>query len=269
MSISLEIKDGTPWYLSTNIWTVPGDPSGSPGLPVVGTPCYLFATVTNNGTSSVQDATVRFYWANPSLGFDRSTANLIGQSNVSLSSGASEDVLCLTPWDPTFVNGGHECVLAEAFHTSLDPLPATPVFNVPTDRHVAQRNLSVLMAAKRMFKIVFEIHNPSRKENAFEIVVQKGKLEEFKKLAAHAGKNFNTDMKSGELKNWGFVDAVCPSPEEIKNGNKEIRQLKLYPKSKITKCLIGEVTLGATLIHILQKKEDKIIGGLAALIISD
>jgi len=269
MSVSLEIRDGNPWYLSPDIWTVPDDPNGSPGMPVAGNPCYLFARVTNNGSSAVQDATVRFYWANPAAGFDRTTANAIGQSNVSLAPGASEDVLCLTPWIPTFLNSGHECVLAEAFHSSADPLPVSPAFNVPTDRHVAQRNLSVLLAAKKMFKLVFEIHNPGRTEAVFDIQVQKGKLEELKNLRAHLGANFKKEMKEGELKSWGFVDSVCPSPEEISKGKKELLQLKVKPGSRITKCLVGEVSPGATLIHVEQKKNERVNGGLAAFVISD
>lgn len=268
MSVLLEIKDGSPWYLSNDIWTVPGDPGGSPGLPIVGTPCFLFARVTNNGTSPIENAIVNFYWANPGAGFDRTTANLIGQAFVSLGPADVQDVLCLTPWDPIFVNGGHECVLAEAFHPS-DPLPPTPDFNVPTDRHVAQRNLSVLLAAKRMFKMVFEIHNPGRKEGVFDIVIEKGKPEDIKKLAGHIGKAYNIDKKPGELKNWGFVDVTCPSDDDIKHDAKEIKAVKVQPGKRISKCLVGEVTPGATVIHIVQKKDNKIVGGLAVLVLSD
>src|SRR6478609_3668838 len=137
MSVVLEIEDGNPyWYLSPDIWTVPGnDPEGAPGQPIVGTNCFLWARVHNTGSTAVQDATVRFYWANPSVGFDRSSASAIGFSFVSLEAGETQDVLCLTPWIPAYVNGGHECVLAEVFHDS-DPLPAGLAFNVPTDRHV-------------------------------------------------------------------------------------------------------------------------------------
>ncbi len=113
MAVELEIHDGDPWWDSPDIWTVPGsDPEGAAGSPIAGTTCYLWANVTNNGKSSVEDAVVRFYWADPSVGFDRTTANLIGTSSVTLAAGASTDVLCLTPWIPEFVNEGHECVHA-------------------------------------------------------------------------------------------------------------------------------------------------------------
>ena len=42
--VLLEIEDGDPWYLSPNVWTVPGtNPEGPPGLPIAGKPAYLWA----------------------------------------------------------------------------------------------------------------------------------------------------------------------------------------------------------------------------------
>src|SRR5215218_5047117 len=135
MPVNLEIEDGSPWYLSPNVWAVPGDdPEGPPGTPIVGQPCFLWAKVRNTGKTGVNNATVHFYWGNPSVGFDRTTANFVGSAAVNVPAGGVSDVLCLTPWDPIFVNEGHECILAEAFHAS-DPLPPGTAFNVPTDRH--------------------------------------------------------------------------------------------------------------------------------------
>ncbi len=79
MAVQLEIQDGNPWWLSADIWTVPGsDPEGLAGTPIAGSTCFLWARVSNTGSSDVQNAVVRFYWANPSVGFDRNTANPIG-----------------------------------------------------------------------------------------------------------------------------------------------------------------------------------------------
>ncbi len=89
----------------------------------------------NLGSDGVQNATVRFWWANPGTNFDRTTANHVGDSYVTLAAGETQDVLCLTPWNVSFVNGGHECILGEAFEKTLDPLPPGPNFNVVADRH--------------------------------------------------------------------------------------------------------------------------------------
>ena len=60
----------------------------------------LWAKVSNKGNRRVEDATVRYYWANPAIGVDREHAKLIGTANVTLNAGETSDVLCLTPWIP-------------------------------------------------------------------------------------------------------------------------------------------------------------------------
>jgi hypothetical protein len=267
MSVQLEIRDGNPWWLSPDVWTVPGtDPQGPAGPPIVGTPAYMWASVRNNGSSPVDNATVRFYWANPSVGFDRNTANAIGSAFVSLDPGQVQDVLCLTPWVPSFVNGGHECVLAEAFHPS-DPLPGSPDFNVPTDRHVAQHNLNVVMAAMMKFSARFEIHNASRKARAFRLKVEEGKLEELKALAPRYGALLRK-LSPGKAGNLYLTDALCPCeapPRKKPSLDHEPIQVAAGARAGMT--LAGDIEGGAALIHIRQFDERREVGGLSVLVI--
>lgn len=178
MPVQLEILDGNPWWLSPNIWVVPGgDPLGAPGVPIAGMPAYMWARVRNSGETPVVNAEVRFYWADPSSAFDRTTANLVGSAFVTLQAGEVTEVLLLVPWIPEFVNNGHECILAEAFHPFADPLSASPAFNVPTDRHVAQRNLSVAMAsAMGFFSFGLTQVNTMRNETKFRLLARLGRL---------------------------------------------------------------------------------------------
>ncbi len=267
MPVNLEIKDGDPWWLSPDIWTVPGtDPEGAEGLPIVGETCYIWARVTNNGNTLVNNATVRFYWANPAAGFDRTTANLIGTSFVTLSAGETANVLCLTPWIPEFVNEGHECVLAEAFHP-LDPLPAVKEFNVPTDRHVAQRNLSVVQASRGMFKFAFMVHNPERKGRSFQIQVRQESLEQMKPLIRQLGPQFEFPSREGQIQKFGFVKAACPSDENLENSQPEIEELEVKPGQRVGLTLMGIVEGGAALIHVEQFVDGSIVGGLSLMVI--
>jgi len=272
VSVELEILDGSPnWWLSPNIWTVPGDdPSGTPGLPIVGEQCFLYARVTNNGSNAVQDATVRFYWANPSVGFDRNTANHIGDANVSLNGGETQDVLCLVPWMPTFVNNGHECVLAEAFHPTYDPLPASPDFNVPTDRHVAQRNLSVLLMAKgmKMFSLSFQVCNSWRTARTFQVTAQPGRTEELKALLPHLGRTLPKFGK-GKLERVGFVTKPCPDEDERKQAKQVIERLEVKPNTCLGLSVVGELEGEAALLHIVQTADGKEVGGLSILVVRD
>lgn len=280
MSVLLEIPDGNPWWLSPNIWTVPGnDPTGPAGLPEVGQSTYLFARVTNNGNDGVTDATVRFYWANPAVGFDRNTANLVGISNVSLNPGETKDVLCQTPWIPTFANNGHECILVEAFHEFLDPLPNTSVLNVPIDRHVAQRNLSVVKVRrikgsrspkmpKEKFRFAFEIHNKDRIKHYFTVEAAQGKLGQIETLIPFLGHDFELPKEEGKVEDLGFVVNSFSNSDDPGRVD-EIVKLEIGPKECKDGLLVGTLDSGVSVIHIVQRSCEREIGGLSILIIGE
>lgn len=270
MAVELEIPDGTPWWLSTDVWTVPGsNPEGAPGVPVTGQPCYLWARVTNHGETQVDSATIRYYWANPAVGFDRTSANLVGTAYVDLGPGDTREVLCLTPWVPEYVNDGHECILAEAFHTSLDPLPGTPAFNVPTDRHVAQRNLSVVFAMGGRFKAAFEVHNPARKGCAFRITARQAKVAELEPLRQVVGHGLKLPIEDGKLRTAGFVRVPCPTPEQMKDCEPKIEGLEVGPGNRVGLTVVGERVGAAALVHIEQWNGDRQVGGASVLVIKE
>ncbi|MFB3103632.1 MAG: hypothetical protein ACE1ZA_01785 [Pseudomonadales bacterium] len=267
MAVELEIRDGDPsWWLSPDIWTVPGNnPEGTPGTPIVGETCYLWAKVTNKGTSSVTNAVVRFYWANPSVGFDRDTANLVGSSNVNLSAGESADVLCLSPWIPEYVNNGHECVLAEAFHSSLDPLPATSDFNVPTDRHVAQLNLSVAQAVRGFFALPIVLYNTERVEKSFAIRAYQGRLGELKPLAQQLG--LDLSRSEGKLVQAAFVDMRCPTEDVLGKCDSDTLEVVIPENGSRFTTLIGRIEGETALVHVGQFRNDQLVGGLSVLVV--
>jgi len=268
MAVTLEIRDGAQyWWLSPDVWVVPGsDPTGSPGQPTAGEPAYLWARVHNTGDTPVSNATVRFYWGNPAVGVDRSTATLVGTAFVTLAADQSNEVLCLTPWIPTFVNEGHECVLAEAFHASLDPLPATQAFDVPNDRHVAQRNLSVLNGAENMASLAFEIHNPGRADLAFTVRATPGDLRELRQLTDTLGVG-NEHLHPGQVQILGFARGVCPTDadEEFRNGEARI---EVRGGGKVGLTLLARVRDGVGLVHVVQSTSEREVGGLTALLLS-
>lgn len=265
MPVELEIRDGNPWWMSPDIWTVPGNnPEGPAGTPVVGQPNYLWARVKNKGTSSVNNAIVKFYWANPSAGFDRNTAHLIGMSNVNLVPDESADVLCLTPWVPEYVNEGHECVLAEAYHPSLDNLPATLDFNVPTDRHVAQRNLNVVQALRGFFAFPFVLYNTLRTEQRFQIKVHQGRLDELEPLRNRLG--IELPKSEGKLARTAFVEMRCPTEQMLNEQDKNQLEVSIPSKGSRFTTLIGRIEGEAALVHIGQYRDDRLVGGISMLV---
>jgi hypothetical protein len=177
MAVKLLIRDGNPyWWLSPDIWVVPGnDPNGAPAAPIAGQNAYLWAHVANTGSSDANGVRIDFFWANPALQVLRSTATLIGSAYGDIPAGGSQDVLCLVPWIPVIVNGGHECVVAVANHSG-DPLPVPPPddFGPPTYDQVAQRNLSVLTAAPQMMPMMLSMGAPQREDKTARIKIEIG-----------------------------------------------------------------------------------------------
>jgi len=267
MAVQIEIRDGDPWYLSPDVWTVPGDdPEGAPGMPVEGASCFLWAKVRNNGSTRAEGVTINYYWADPSAGFNRSTANFVGTSYTALDPGETRDVLCLTPWFPAFINDGHACILAEAFVPNVDPLPDSIEFNVPTDRHVAQRNLSIVQAstARGFFGFSFMLINNSRLEQSFEVNLRQGKAGELKALATHLP---DLPTKLGKAKGIVFTaEKSCFSEGADLPKEKNKKQVRLKGNQKIAVHIAGQVDKSPALIHVDQVLNDRVVGGLSVLV---
>ena len=156
MSAHLIIEDGQPWWWdSADIWVVSGnDPNGAPGAPVAGANNYLWGRVHNTGNSSSNGVRVDFYWADPSGQIAVGFATRIGSAFADLAPGATQEVLCLVPWLPVIVNGGHECLLAVAHgpgdvNPLPDPLLIGFAFQPQLYEQIAQRNVTVVQAARR------------------------------------------------------------------------------------------------------------------------
>ena len=156
MPAHLIIEDGQPWWWdSADIWVMPGnDPNGAPGAPIAGTSNYLWGHVHNTGNSASNGVRVDFYWADPSGQIAVGFATKVGSAFADLAPGATQEVLCLVPWFPVIVNGGHECLLAVAhgagdINPLPDPLPNGFAFQPLQHEQIAQRNVTVVQAARR------------------------------------------------------------------------------------------------------------------------
>jgi len=137
------LAPGTVFWESPDVWV-----KSSLGInqPVVGEQNTLFARVNNYGQQNASGVMVKFWWANPSMAITEATAHLIGIGFADVPSGWSVTVQCPTPWVPVVENGGHECLIAEAFIQNFDPLtsPMDPL----DDRHVGQKNEQLIMLKK-------------------------------------------------------------------------------------------------------------------------
>lgn len=169
-SADLLVRDGTPhWWLSPDIWVVPGtDPNGPPGSPVAGDTAYVWARVTNTGKDDAVGAQVQFYWGNPAVQMLYSGITLIGTAAADIPAGESQDVLCLVPWNVVTVNDGHECLVVVATMPGDPPLP--DVVDPVGYPNVAQRNLTVVSALRKgEFRLAVTVTAPQRSDKKVHV----------------------------------------------------------------------------------------------------
>jgi hypothetical protein len=128
----------------------PPAPTTRGGLAQASAPNTLWAHVWNLGRAPVVNARVEFYWCDPTVGISSDPSQLIGVAHVDLgdrNSGRAHTIVkCPTSWVPTFLNGGHECLIVRCFEPLTDPLGNNP-WSPWDDRHVGQRNIHVVNAA--------------------------------------------------------------------------------------------------------------------------
>ncbi len=276
MAAKIQICDGNPWWVSPDIWVVPGnDPNGSIGSPVAGQSNYLWAKVHNVGNQLIEGAIINFYWSNPAMGVLRSNSTLVGFGFVDLEVGESKDVLCLTPWTPVVVNNGHECVVAEAI-TPLDPLPnpLQDAFDPPTFDQVAQRNLQVVVLSPLMqFMILpIQISASTRMAKSGKISIEIGNLgkEQVQTILAQLGFEKLPRLKEETVRFGISQQGGCHSSKEaIDKCNLDFKlveetstgifvHLEQSPKSKES---------GYQVLHLTESINGKVVGGNSILII--
>jgi hypothetical protein len=128
-------------------------------------------TVTNAGGIIATDAYVDAFFGDPATVMTPLTTIPIGGTYVTVPAIGTATVGF--PWTPSSADAGHRCLLARVSLVIPPDTYANPsVFDVPGDRHVAQRNIHVLALAPSMSSISFSfvIANPSGEhEGAFLI----------------------------------------------------------------------------------------------------
>lgn len=278
---NLVIDHGNPAWLSPNVWAVPtsnpNEPSPGVVSPFVDNKYYLVANVRNTSTFDVLNAAVYFWWATPSTAILTSAnAHFIGTSSVSVVGGGSNTALTLKTWTPSYT--GHECLVAAVVEGGGPP---PTILDAAKDPTVACHNLWVHeiihqphSGGQRMdhFSCPIQICNQSRIEQRFTIHAERAPIEiaapflhsihkKTKQPSEHIGK--------GTLK-LGFVREVCPNPSSIDYAKHVLEDVKLAPFSCTGVTLVGVLEGGdQALIHVTQRLEERVVGGLSVLILSN
>lgn len=272
MPAHLLINDGNPWWLSPDIWVVPGnDPNGSPGAPIAGVSNFLWARVANTGNVGVSGARVDFYWANPAAAVVVGVATLIGSAYVDLAPGATQDALCLVPWRPVIVNGGHECVLAVVHGAGdtkpiPDPLPNAYPFDPPAHDQIAQLNLSVLQASTLGMPLTMFVHGLARQNKRVSVSFELGGGIDEAVLHNLGLKGLTTAQGAGVSVGLGRTP-VCHDPKATK-------QLQLdVPRGETIPVFIHLTAENLPrdqyqLVNIVEREGDRVLGGISYAIVN-
>lgn len=154
------LPSGTPCWVSPFIGVNSPDPSGQP---LAGAENFLTVRIFNLGAGTAAPTKVEFYAVDPSAGLNPAdlAADLIphpehalfhATEQVEVQPLKSVVVTCGTPWIPSYVNGGHECVFVTCDNYILDSEPRHP-FDPTNDRRVGQHNFFVLPAVEQTFQL--------------------------------------------------------------------------------------------------------------------
>jgi len=145
------------FWESPDIWI--DGPSGDPDQATPGVTNIVNVHVWNTGLADCWAAHVELYWCDPSVGVTPALAQSIGSTTIPLMGG--EHKIVPFPWVPTLANGGHECLVAQVYSPVSDPLISP--FSPTLDRHVCQRNISVVTVAPgQTFQMIVAVPNLSQ-----------------------------------------------------------------------------------------------------------
>ena len=274
MSAHLLIHDSPlpQWWVSPDIWVVPGaDPNGPPGSPIAGKPAYLWARVSNIGNVAANGTRVDFYWANPSAQVVVGIATKIGSAFVDLDPGETQEVLCLVPWIPVMVNGGHECVLAVA-HGAGDtnpipnPLPNGFVFDPPTHEQIAQLNLSVLAASLRHAPLAIYVNAIGRVEKQAHLTVEFGREVDRRvlgQLGLHGLRPAEENMVEVTLQREPRCDDQADGLRELKVQVPRGTMVPIFVAIRTKEMERNEYQL----VHVIERVAGKITGGVSYVVV--
>lgn len=120
-------------------------------------------TVTNAGGIEAVNAFVDAFVNNPGTVITPATATFIGGGYLTIPGYNMRSIAF--PWTPSPSDTGHRCLLARvALYIPFDAYSDGTIFDVRGDRHIAQRNISVVeMGDNKSIRFGFAVANPSDK----------------------------------------------------------------------------------------------------------
>ncbi len=276
-------------WLSPDIVVIKPDGTRG-GEAVAGDINQVEVTVTNDGGIDAVDAYVEAFVANPSVGFTPATSTLVGAGFLTIP-GYSRQAISFS-WMPPPSEAGHRCLAARVNLTiPPDGYYDGTVFDVRGDRHVAQRNISVIpLGTMPMMLFSFRVINPKGAKQRYALQVRQ--VTDPRRLRS-IGQTLGSDLvqfSARELKGFGLRMGRAIQAEDQESGGaaprttallaatprsapgKRAFRLDMAAREARTCELILTREPGATLgeLHVLEVVQldarEKVIGGLTVVV---
>jgi hypothetical protein len=198
----------------------------------------------------------------------------IGSAYVDLDAGETQNVLCLVPWIPIVVNGGHECVIAVAHAPGdifeiPDPLPNGYFIDPPSHDQIAQLNLSVVHAARLSVPLTLAVNAIGRNDKHVIIAVEFGNGLEERALMQLGLQN----MRSAQQR---YVNVSLSREPYCHEQSGPYRKHTLDVQVKRGTSVPIYILLNARelpedeyqLIHIMERSAERVLGGVSYIVVN-
>jgi hypothetical protein len=301
MSGPLYIQQGSSsaWWLSPAIWVTPvGDPTTKVTNPVAGQDYTVWVQVENRYPVPVDSGWDLFVcWAIPTAG-DITVASITAQqilngfiaiagpqglpitTPIPAASGATPAVVNLqaaTTWTPSYDqnHNGHECLIAIAYLEQATGLPVSILNGHAAWQQtysIAQHNLGVLPARRRMrhlFHYPFQICNAEPEERGFVVEATQAPLSEIAEFLPGVSGGRKLIDRPGKAEHLGILDGTHAEAAESRSPSAALSSVKVAPRSCRAFTLTGSLTEGSALIHVTQRLDERVVGGLSVLVITE
>ena len=173
-SPDIELRDNDGFFVTTNEI-------------LSGKPYTVEVNVNNAGDADAHVAFVELYICDPSIGFDRQHAKLIGIQNISILGQSTSKAIFQFLGQHDHI--GHKCFFARTFCFANKEISENlDMFDVLNDRLVAQQNISIVSQES---ELAFILSKPQA-ENRFELVIEQVRKipDVFRKLSAFQSLSF-------------------------------------------------------------------------------
>jgi hypothetical protein len=122
---------------------------------------------------------------------------------------------------------------------------------------------------KGPFQYAFEVCNTARVERSFTVAAEAARPADAARILKSLGREARPGERYGNPEHLGFMRTHSAAPLELDAPFPLLEGVKLAPRSCTSFSLVGTLREGTSLIHVTQRFEERVVGGLSVLIVAE